>query len=109
MTFFHAFGWKATLALLTATVAYVLIGVGLSLQLGWPEQYGLRCSGRGCLGLYLHYSPELLRHGTILDYLLFAWLWFLPVAGVGLIILGLWDARRRSRGLVYPSDSSKSE
>ncbi len=109
MNFYHAFGWKAALALVVGTVAYILVGAALSFQLGWPEQYGLDCHGRGCLGQYLNHSPALLQHGTLLDYLLFAWIWSLPVIGIGLILLGLWDARRRSRGLVYPSRNSKSE
>ena len=101
--FYHTFGWKAVLLLAAGTVLYIFAGAALSSQLGWPEQYGLSCSGRGCLLRELGHSLSLIRSGKPLDYLMFAWLWLVPVAALGLILLGLWDARRRSRGLVYPS------
>ncbi len=105
----RTFSWKALLLLATGACAYIGVGAGLSWVLGWPDRYGLHCHRRGCLFQDLWHSPSLLRGGTLLEYLLFAWLWLVPVIGIGLLLLGLWDARRRSRGLVYPSSNSKSE
>lgn len=109
LEFYRTFGWKGSLLLVAATCGYVGIGAWLSIQLGWPDRYGSHCSGRGCFFQDLAHSPALLRGGAMLEYLLFAWLWLLPAGGVGLLLLGLWDARRRSKGLIYPSSHSKSE
>lgn len=106
---YRTFGWMWSLLILVATCAYIAIGVWLSMTLDWPDRYGMHCSGRGCLLRELWYSSALLHGGTPLEYLLFAWLWLLPVGGICLLLLGLWDARRRSRGLVYPSSNSTSE
>ncbi|WP_448663130.1 hypothetical protein ACG3SL_00165 [Sphingomonas sp. CJ20] len=103
MRFFQMFGWKPTLALIVATVVYIFVGAWLSHQLNWPDQYGLHCRGRGCLFTELYHSPALLRGGRWQEYLLFGWFWFLPVIAIAALSFGLWDARRRSRGLVYPS------
>ncbi len=106
---YRAFGWKVTLLLVVGTCAYIAVGAWLSIALGWPERYGSHCRGRYCLFQELWHTPALLRGGTLLEYLLFAWLWLLPVGMIGLILFGLWDTRRRSRGLLYPSSNFKSE
>ncbi len=106
---FRILGWKGSLILLAGTVIYIVGGAALSLALDWPDSYGLHCHGRFCLVPELRWSPALLRGGSVLEYLLFAWLWLLPVGTLAAFLWAFWDARRRSRGLVYPSNSYKSE
>src|SRR6478735_2542360 len=81
-------------------IGFASIGFWLASKTGWPEAYGFRCHGRGCLPIELYHSPALLQHGGLYALLLFAWMWLLPFAfgsAVGVIVLRRWLKRRRNR------------
>lgn len=78
--FWTLFGGTILVGLLYAG-AYV----GLSMSIGWPENYGFYC-GRRCLFEELSYSPRLLQGGSAQELGLFVVLWSLPTIVVGSVI-----------------------
>lgn len=87
-------------------VAFGTIGWWLGEVIGWPDDYGFRCSGRGCYWLYLIESPKLLRSGGAYEISLFAWIWFIP-AGTSTMIVWVLIRRflKRRRDRIRPMES----
>ncbi len=67
--------------------AWIGIGIWLQEAVGWPEAYGFRCHGKGCLFTDIFHSPALLHHGGLLEWLLFAHFMTLPM--IFLVALGV--------------------
>ena len=69
-------------------VAVILLwlggGVFLREKIGWPEHYGFRCHGRGCMIEDMGHSLALLRHGGFFPDLLFIDIWSIVVIPLGL-------------------------
>lgn len=61
-------------------LAWLAIGMWLSLSLDWPDAYGFHCHGRGCWIDDLWHSPSLLAagHRSAMEIGLFIWEWSLP-------------------------------
>ena len=76
------------------TLTYIGVGAFLAVKLHYPQAYGSTCHSK-CFPEDYWFSPMLLRHGSLLEYLLFVWLWLLPALVIGVAI---WSRlRKRSR------------
>lgn len=78
----------------SATVAYVMFGMWASDRIGWPEAYGFRCQGRGCVFIQMAQSYKLLQSPTLDELIVFAWLWAIIgpaiIAAVIIVIRRKW-------------------
>lgn len=85
--------------LATGTVLLILLwaaaSMWLSNKIGWPEAYGFKCHGRGCILQDLVHSPLLLQGGSRYEFGLFALLWLLPLSLASALIYAF--IRRRDR------------
>lgn len=77
--------------IMAGVLTYIGIGAALAITLDYPKAYGSMCR-RKCLIEDYWFSPALLTHGNLLDYCLFAWLWSMPAAAIGVI---LWSRLRK--------------
>lgn len=94
--------------LMGATLAVILTAAGiyawLSEKIGWPDAYGFRCTGRGCLLSNLTHSPRLLEQAGAYELGLFAFIWFLPTFIFGCLVYAYLKRRRRNRILPLDRD-----
>lgn len=96
--------WLIMLGLLT----YIGVGAWLSISLHYPLAYGSTCHSK-CMIENYWFSPQLLRHGGLMDYALFAWLWSMPAFVAGVVIWTKLRRRTPSRNPILPSNSSDPE
>jgi hypothetical protein len=66
-------------------ITWIAVFVWLSIDLGWPDNYGFHCHGKGCLFVEIWHSPTLLKHNRLKEFALFMCVWTLPA-----LVLGVW-------------------
>lgn len=71
--------------LMLAVLAWIVLGTWLTISLDYPRAFGSTCH-RKCMFENYWFSTELIKHGSIRTYALFAWLWLMPAAVVGTFI-----------------------
>lgn len=95
-------------SIMAALLAWIGGGVWLQEAVGWPEAYGFTCHGRGCLFKDIWNSPELIRHGGLLEWLLFLHFMLVPATLLGSLFYALWRRfKPKPRGLVNDLLKSK--
>ena len=80
--------------LVAAVVVWGALGLYLSIRLGWPARYGVRCGGF-CFPYELAKSGLLLHRRSPDEVTLFVWLWSWPAIAVFQIIY--WIAGKSVR------------
>jgi hypothetical protein len=84
-------------------VGLVIVHHWLAAKINWPEAYGFRCSGRGCLWIELGHSAALLRGASFYEVLLFLWLWLIPGSGaLTAIVIVVRRRWKRFRNRIRP-------
>jgi len=85
-------------SLMVAIFAYAAIDLWLDDEVGWPDNFGFHCLGRGCLFVEAWHSPALLHHPTPYELALFVWIWLLPILFLGVVI---YFGIRKLRGMNF--------
>lgn len=91
-------GAAALALMLAATVVWMGLGIWLSWKIRWPQSYGYRCSGNGCLFVDAWHSTALLHHPNLYALALFAWYWAMILV-VGVLVVRA-AVRRSGRQLL---------
>ncbi|OYW16061.1 MAG: hypothetical protein B7Z39_02595 [Novosphingobium sp. 12-64-8] len=106
---YRALGALRFWALMAALLAWVGGGMWLQYVIGWPDDFGFHCRGKGCLLSDLWHSPALVERGGVLNWALFIYFWTVPAVMAGSLAIVLWRRIKRSRSHLIDDTLSKTD